>query len=303
MRRLGSHNHVVLLAASCITVACGRPVRHSPTEVTPVHATAMSAAADRPTGFPAECAPGEVEVMLLGTYHFEGSARDAVSGPSQDMLGSTRQAELEELVTRLAAWSPEQVAVEWPAEQADSTTARYARYLAAHGATTSSNEVVQVGFRLARRLGHPTVYPIDHMLPLSSDSIAPLLARRPALQARQDSVNAALRAESVRARAAPPVPITSRLHAMNTDSALHAGNSGAMFAWLPVGEGNNRGGPELLARWYERNLYMAHNLTRVRRPGVRRMLLLVGAGHVPPLRTILDESPEYCPVTPLPYLR
>jgi hypothetical protein len=74
-------------------------------------------------------------------------------------------------------------------------------------------------------------------------------------------------------------------------------------SWLATGEGSNRGGPQLLARWYERNFYMAHNLTRVLRPGTRRMIVLVGSGHVPPLRNILDESPEFCPVSPLPFLR
>ena len=76
-----------------------------------------------------------------------------------------------------------------------------------------------------------------------------------------------------------------------------------MFTYLLVGEGENRGGPRMLARWYERNFYMAHNLTRVLRPGTRRVLVLVGSGHVPPLRNILDESPQFCPVSPLPYLR
>jgi hypothetical protein len=74
-------------------------------------------------------------------------------------------------------------------------------------------------------------------------------------------------------------------------------------SWLRAGEGTNLGGPQLLARWYERNIYMAHYLTRSLLPGTRRVLVLIGAGHVPPLRNILDESPELCPVSPLPLLR
>jgi pheromone shutdown protein TraB len=63
------------------------------------------------------------------------------------------------------------------------------------------------------------------------------------------------------------------------------------------------GGPQLLARWYERNFRMAHNLTRALRPETRRVLVIVGSGHVPPLRTIFDEAPGFCPVSPLPLLR
>ncbi len=261
-------------------------------------------ASDLPTGFPRVCAPGEVQVMLLGTYHFQGSPSDAVSGAPQDVRTPVRQAELDDLVGRLARWSPEQVMVEWPYDFADSTTARYRRYVETSGTTTSQNEVVQVGFRLARRLGHATVYPIDHQLPLGNDSLAVLLARKPAFQRRADSVLAALRvtaADDERASAA--LPIVERLRRANEEPALHAGNSGAMFgSFLVTGEGTNRGGPQLLARWYERNFYMAHNLTRVLRPGTRRVIALVGSGHVPPLRNILDESPEFCPVSPLPFL-
>ncbi|HYR08130.1 MAG TPA: DUF5694 domain-containing protein, partial [Longimicrobium sp.] len=82
------------------------------------------------------------------------------------------------------------------------------------------------------------------------------------------------------------------------------GNSLGMFgSWLAAGEGGNLGGPRLLARWYERNFIMAHYLTRVLRPETRRVLVLVGSGHVPPLRAILDESPDFCPVSPLPLLQ
>ena len=119
----------------------------------PTPAAAALAADERPTGFPARCAPGEVEVMLLGTYHFAGSDTDAIKGTSEDVLTPRRQEELEALTVRLAGWKPDQVAIEWPHDFADSTHARYERYVAA-GTSTNRNEVYQVGFRLARRLGH-----------------------------------------------------------------------------------------------------------------------------------------------------
>jgi hypothetical protein len=256
-----------------------------------------------PTGFPARCGPDEVQVLLVGTFHFAGSSNDAVSTPL-DVRTPARQAELEDLAARLSRWAPEQIAVEWPATFADSTAARYARYVASGGQSTSQNEVVQLGFRLARRLGHAAVHPIDHQMPIGNDSIGPLLARRPDLRARGDSVTAAL---EVRERASQQTnaerTLVGQLAAINGDAALHGGNSGSMFLWLEAGDGDNRAGPQLLARWYERNFHMAHNLTRILRPSTRRVLVLVGAGHVPPLRNILDESPRFCPVSPLPLLR
>ena len=256
-----------------------------------------------PTGFPPTCAPGEIEVMVLGTYHFAGSTTDAVQQQGEDVLTPSRQAELEDLAGRLARWSPDQIAVEWPYDFVDSTTARYQRYVAT-GTTESRNEVVQIGFRLAKQLGHPTVYPIDYRMPIGNDSIGALFARRPQFKQHMDSLQASMQAgadsSGVWRRGST---IIEHLQAVNTDAALHGGNSLAMFgSLLSAGEGNNYGGPEILARWYERNIKMVHNLTRVLQPNTRRVLVLVGSGHVPPLRNLLDEAPQFCPVSPLPYL-
>lgn len=133
--------------------------------------------------------------MLLGTYHFESSTTDAVQTPAPDILSGRRQAELEELATRLARWAPQQIAVEWPISLADSTTARYQHY-AASGTTESLGETAQVAFRLARRLGHPTVYSFDQKMEIGNDSIAALFARRPAFQQRSESIVGVLRMQA-----------------------------------------------------------------------------------------------------------
>jgi hypothetical protein len=292
------HVTAALAVASVITACAMGP--------SPAHPDPGMALQDEvPTGFPRTCDPAAVQVMLLGTYHFQGSARDAVSGEPQDMLSPRRQAELDDLVARLAQWAPQQVAVEWPASFADSTHARYRRYLDRDGASASQNEVVQVGFRLARHLGLATVHPIDHQMPIGNDSLAALIERRPDLEANADRL---LRQLQEQARAADSametLTVVEQLRLVNREERLRGGNSFGMFgSWLAAGEGANLGGPQLLTRWYERNFYMAHYLTRVLEPDTRRVLVLVGSGHVPPLRNILDEAPQLCPVSPLPYLR
>lgn len=259
---------------------------------------------DRPTGFPAVCAPIEVQVMLLGTYHFANPGQDAVKQQVDDVLTPRRQAELEDLVARLERWQPDAIAVEWPLSFADSTQARYERYLA-RTLTPSRNEVVQIGFRLAARLSHAAVYPIDYQMPIGNDSIGTLAARRPDLKRARDSILTALQATAdSNALRMQNMTIVEHLVAANSEDALHGGNSQSMFgSFLPAGDGANYGGPQLLAKWYERNIRMAHHLTRIRQPNTRRILVIVGSGHIPPLRNILDEAPQFCPVSPLPYLR
>lgn len=261
--------------------------------------------ADRPTGFPAVCAPAEVQVMLLGTYHFANPGRDVIKQDIDDVLQPRRQAELEDLVTRLASWKPDRIAVEWPFSQADTVRMRYARYLA-KTLPPNRNEVVQIGFRIASRLGHDAVYPIDDDSFLDlNDSLKAVDQRRPEFRRTRDSIIAVLQKEAETTNAwMRTTTLREHLLRLNSDEALHNGNSLGMFGgFLQAGEGQNYGGPQFLAQWYARNFNMAHNLTRMLRPDVRRILVLVGSGHVPPLRNLLDEAPQFCPVSPLSFLR
>lgn len=266
--------------------------------------TGPSTTAEAPTGFPARCEPSEVQVMLLGTYHFQNPGLDAVKKQIDDVLVPARQRELADLAERIAAWHPEQIAVEWSASDSSSLAARYARYRSGSLAP-ARNEVDQIGFRLAARLELPSVEPIDTMMRLGNDSVGALLARRADLKALADRASARAQQESDSGAASfAAKSIVAQLRELNGDAALHAGNSRGMFAaLLPLGEGTNYGGPQMLARWYERNIIMVHHLYRSLRPSTRRVLVIVGAGHVPPMRNLLDEAPQFCPVSPLPLLR
>ena len=169
-----------------------------------------------------------------------------------------------------------------------------------------THEVVQVGFRLAERLGHAAVYPIDDDSYLDlNDSLRAIDQRRPEFKRTRDSIIAVLQAEATRTNEwMRGTTIREHLVRLNGDESLHRGNSLGMFGgYLQVGDGSNYGGPQFLAQWYARNFNMAHNLTRLLGPDVKRVLVVVGSGHVPPLRNVLDEAPQFCPVSPLSVLR
>jgi hypothetical protein len=243
--------------------------------------------------------------MLLGTYHFANPGRDVIKQDIDDVLQPRRQAELEDLVTRLASWKPDRIAVEWPISGTDTARARYARYLA-RTMPPNRNEVVQIGFRLASRLGHEAVYPIDDDSYLDlNDSLKAVDQRRPEFKRTRDSIDAVLQNEAATTNAwMRTATLREHLLRLNSEKALHTGNSLGMFGgYLQAGEGQNYGGPQFLAQWYARNFNMAHNLTRMLRSDVKRILVLVGSGHVPPLRNLLDEAPQFCPVSPLSVLR
>jgi hypothetical protein len=271
--------------------------------------------------------PGQVRVLLLGTYHMDDPGLDEVNIEADDVLADDRQAELRDLAGRLERWEPDAVALERPWDRADELNDVYERYrsgdyrydteheyepphdLRDDPTAECRSEVVQVGCRLAERLEHDMVHPMDCPVVMGNDAAEELSSRgfepeqkvdAPVLDrdAMQREVDQRLRQST----------IPAYLRWMNREQQLRNNHYGMFGQYVPYGDGDNFAGPEMLGTWYERNLKMVHNLWRAVDADAHetgdeyRILVVVGSGHVRILRHLLDEAPQFCPVNPLPYL-
>src|SRR6185503_2951352 len=107
------------------------------------------------SAFSAESA--KTQVMLVGTYHFSNPGKDLNNVKAVDIFAAGRQQEIGKVVAGLGRFAPTQVAVEWPAAVVNE---RYAQFRAGQ-LQESRNEVVQLGFRLARERGLANVHGLD----------------------------------------------------------------------------------------------------------------------------------------------
>src|SRR5438067_12446927 len=96
------------------------------------------------------------EILVLGTYHMANPGHDIFNMKTDDVLAPKRQAEIAQLIEVLKRFQPTKIALE---AQGDGRPKEYAEYLAGTHELTR-NEIEQIGFRLARKLGHKTVYPV-----------------------------------------------------------------------------------------------------------------------------------------------
>ncbi|SDJ34675.1 hypothetical protein SAMN05216226_102236 [Halovenus aranensis] len=265
--------------------------------------------------------PEQVEVVLLGTYHMDEPGLDNVNVSADDVLDEPRQRELESFVGHLEAADPDIVAVERPAKHAETVNRIYKRYR--DGQCTYDekyelepphperedvtmecrSEVIQVGFRLADRLGHDRVVPVDmpEMLGRSAefeeleqgdiDTSPKIDVPRLDEEQLKTTMDEQLTDSTV----------TAYHRYLNEEAALHH-NDGMFDEFLRYGDGDNYAGPDALAKWYRRNLRMVHNIWRAVDDSSDRVLFLVGSGHVHVLRHLLTEFPQLCPVNPIQYL-
>ena len=100
-------------------------------------------------------------VMLLGTFHFEDAGLDDFKPEFNiDVMAEQRQQEIAQVLSILETYRPTKIAVEQTPDRQGWLDGRYNEYIGGKF-ELPANEIFQLGFRLARTLGHSRVHAID----------------------------------------------------------------------------------------------------------------------------------------------
>ncbi|HEX5273729.1 MAG TPA: serine hydrolase [Candidatus Rubrimentiphilum sp.] len=242
------------------------------------------------------------KVMILGVAHLVAK-RDVHNSVFQDSpLSPKRQAQISDIVTRLARFHPTKVLIE--ADMGDPVFAeRYRQYLGGQFALTA-NEVYQFGFRLAKVAGNPTIYPVDTDGPqLYTEKSPEAAVMTPYLDKNFTNVSdSRFDAFLARSNALETTgTYLDLLRYLNSDAAIRANAS-----WYSIFDGMGReadnAGAAYVAQWYVRNSYIFSNILSVIQPG-DRVVVMMGQGHEYLLREFVRLDPNLVDVDPLSYLR
>ena len=240
-------------------------------------------------------------IALLGTYHFDNPNLDQFNVKSDNILSEKRQAELDSLVRALAQFKPTRITLEYDRNKSNADQL-YQQYLRGEYKLGSS-EREQIGFRLAKFLGHPHVYPVDERaLELDfnlSDSMAqefgPLLGQLDTYGKKIiNDINGWVSQYS----------ISEILYRLNSDE-LDRLNVDLYYRFiLPIGKDTVQPGANAVASWYKRNLYVLHHIQAMSgEPGKERILVVFGQGHTAMLKQLLSWSSQYELVDVRKYLK
>lgn len=257
-------------------------------------------------------APGkvqvQVQVMVLGTYHFGNPGLDLHNAKVDDVMAPKRQAEITQVLQGLAGFKPTRVAVEVRADaEPGYTLPAYRRFRDGQSAARR-NEIDQIGYRLARELGHAEVYGIDVDGAFPFEPVQAFAATHgggAVLQGALDELGARTKAFEARQATAS---IGQLLRWINT---FEANREEASFyaRLLAFGRGADQPGAALLASWSARNLGICARLVQVVQQGqptppaqAERVLVVYGSGHAALLRSCVQQMPGWQLVEPHTYL-
>jgi hypothetical protein len=224
---------------------------------------------------------GRPEILVLGTYHMANPGRDIHNMQADDVLSPRRQRDIAELLDVLKRFRPTKIAVE--AQVGSQRVAQqYADYLAGKY-SLSRNETDQIGFRLAKELGHPTVYPVDEGGDFPYYRVrnyAKANGLQEKFEALEASTGARVKAQGDFLRTHT---VLETLQYMNSDSTV-AKDVASYYAFVTFGEPFEYAGPDLVARWFERNIRIYRNILALIGSPSERILVIYGSGHLGWLR-------------------
>ncbi len=237
--------------------------------------------------------PARVPLLILGSYHMSNPGLDMFNLKSDDVSVPKRQNEIQEVVNRLALWRPTKVAVEAPLGDSIMIK-RYAAYLRGEY-TLKNSESEQIGFRLAKQLGHATIYPIDVRLNLNDETLGDVIASDPqkygGYMENLDVIGKA--AIEQMSKWLSEGTIGSMLYKMN-DPELNALSHSFYFrVFLPIIRDANYAGADLVNDWYHRNLRIFSNLHQISDSADDRIFIIYGQGHVSLLQQFGKDSPYF----------
>ena len=241
-----------------------------------------------PAGAQPPAAPA-AEILVLGVYHMANPGRDIFNMQADDVLAPKRQAEIERLVEVLEKFNPTKIAVE--RETGDTRIVKdYADYVAGTHALTR-NEIEQIGFRLAKALGHKSVHAVDidgefPFQPLVNYARAS--GRSSELTALMDDVGVRVKAQN--AFLSTHTVLETLLY-MNADTKV-AADVASYFRQAQIGEPWDWAGADLVSSWFRRNMRIYTNIVRLIESPAERVLVIYGAGHIGWLQHPIEASPN-----------
>src|SRR5438132_11619239 len=216
-------------------------------------------------------ASARAEVLVLGVYHMANPGHDIFNMQADDVLAPKRQAEIAQLMEALKKFQPTKIAVEADFGS-DRIAKRYADYTAGKYELTR-NEIDQIGLRLAKELGHKTVYAVDVDGEFPFQRIidyAKASDRSKELDAMMAEIGAMVKAQN--SYLASHTVLETLLY-MNDDNKV-AEDVGFYYREARFGQPGDWAGADLLADWFRRNVRIYSNVLQLADSPGERVLVI-----------------------------
>ncbi len=243
-------------------------------------------------------------LVILGTYHMSATRTNIINREVDDITSPERQRQVVKLVEKLKEFKPTKIALECDIEDDAKVHEFYNQYL---GGTRqlSKNETNQIGFRLAKELGHKKVYCVDWGI-FPEDPLywyEKYAAKDAELNNFLKGVNEDLKKDvDAETEKLVRLSVTDQLIFLNQPERAEESHQ-RYFEIMRIGRGQEYVGANYLSWLYGRNMKIFNNITRITDSMNDRILVVYGNGHLKLLNQFAKESSFYTVESPLKHLK
>ena len=234
------------------------------------------------------------QVLVLGTYHMANRGHDIFNMQVDDVLASRRQSEIAQLIEVLKKFNPTKIAIERDLLSSNNSTTseqarQYADYLAGKH-ELSRDEVEQIGFRLAKELGHKTVYPVNADYDFPYQRLVNY-AKASGRSKELDEISSGFAAKTkAQGEYLASHTILETLLWLNDDQKAEY-EIGLYYRLAHFGELGDWAGADLVSDWFRRNMRIFSNIMQLIDSSNERVLVIYGYGHLGWLRNNVSSDP------------
>jgi len=244
----------------------------------------------------------KAKAMVLGVFHFSNPGFDSYKRKfSFDILENKRQKELDTLLDKMAKYNPTKILIEANRIKSDSIiNDRYQKYLnGKFNIDDKSNEVYQIAFKLAKKLGHKKVYSSDASADWFGVNLDWDNYDGNAYQKKLNQFEKATRYDyqpfyKLHDSLKTVQSLTEHFISINNPEDRLKDHQAYLTETILEGAGDNYLGADSVGKWYRRNLRIfanTYDLTDFDKE--ERLLLIYGSGHVWQLRQLFTDSPDF----------
>lgn len=255
---------------------------------------------------------GRIQIAFLGVFHM-GESPDYKQGSITDLLSAERQKQIQEVVDDLSKFRPDKIFVENTPDTQPYWNEVYKNYLNGIKPIERSseyNEIFQLGIKLAKKLNHPIgVTCVNYVQPdltigvrIARNKVDTLMTfyshelelKRPSYDEyflRNPSVKKAFNDYITNYESWKSQTIKQHLLNLNSEQSISTLHYFNITGWMDTN--TNGFGAEFTAKEYYRNSKILQNILLSVSPFDRKLLVIIGGGHVQVLKDMLKTHPYF----------
>lgn len=240
------------------------------------------------------------KVMLMGVFHFANPQADKVKTKQINVMTAENQAYLTSLTKRLSEFKPTVVLLEYNKKYQQQTQQEYAQYLKGQF-DLKSNEIYQLGFRVAKQAGLSEVHLYDEQeVHWQAKPLFEYMAKHDS--ETEKAFNTFIDKLTQDMEQNQLTKSLKELLLMSNSPEWDNLNKSLYFRTNHVGAGNGFEGADAAASWWHRNFRMYANIQHYAQPG-ERVLVIGGQGHTSIFRDFLNLDSQREAVDVIQYIK